>query len=458
MNVISWNCRGTGAKGFTSLIKDMCKEYDASLVFLLETHSSGVKARRQAQKMGLNGMFIIDSLGQAGGLWCLWNDVNWKIYVIEHSDQYVHMKVSWKNASSWFITAVYANPRFARRHALWEDLGKISDTMDGEWMVIGDFNAITNSNERKGGAQNFATRGMRSFCDMIQDCDLLDVGFQGSPFTWKHGRLHQRMDRVLINVSWRLKFQSASIFHLPFFKSDHKALLVQFKCQRKTNKRRRPFRFLASWLTHTDFPNLMANIWPINAQWCSHFKHFQSSVSSWNQRVFGNIFVRKKKLIRGLEEVDHKLLANPSHGLEEEQNNLWREYEKVLAQEELLWYQKSRSRWLHFGDRNTRFFHGVTAVRRKKNTYEILQDENGSWVGDPRRIENIVTKYYKELFSDDGMREQTCITGVFPKLSNEELHAINREITRGDILNVISHMGPFKAPGPDGLQAVFLKS
>lgn len=105
---------------------------------------------------------------------------------------------------------------------------------------------------------------------------------------------------------------------------------------------------------------------------------FQNSQSSWNQRVFGNIFDRKKKLIRGLEELDNRLLAGPSQALEEEQKSLWLEYEAVLAQAELLWYQKSRSNWLHSGNRNTRFFHGVTTIRRKKNTYDILQDEDGN--------------------------------------------------------------------------------
>lgn len=33
MNAISWNCRGSAAKGFSSLIKDMSKEYEASIFF-----------------------------------------------------------------------------------------------------------------------------------------------------------------------------------------------------------------------------------------------------------------------------------------------------------------------------------------------------------------------------------------------------------------------------------------
>lgn len=73
-------------------------------------------------------------------------------------------------------------------------------------MVLGDFNSIAANHERKGGAQNFAIRSLGSFCSMIQDCNLLDAGFQGGKFTWKNGRLQQRLDRVLINIQWRLKF------------------------------------------------------------------------------------------------------------------------------------------------------------------------------------------------------------------------------------------------------------
>lgn len=280
----------------------------------------------------------------------------------------------------------------------------------------------------------------------------------GGAFTWKNGKLQQRLDRVLINIQWRIKFQGASVFHLPFFKSDHRAILVQFKSKRITNKGRRPFRFLAAWLTHKDFPKMMSLAWPINSSWCSQVKQIQGSLCSWNKRVLGNNFERKKALIRGLEEVDKRMIVNPSALLEIDQKNLWLDYEKVLVQEELLWYQKSRSKWLHSGDTNTKFFHGVTTVRRKKNSYDIIQDDGGNWVGIPAQIESVVTQYYKDLFSDEGGREPACISGAFPKLSLEELRVFNREITRGYIYNVISHMGAFKAPGPDGLQVGFYKS
>lgn len=299
---------------------------------------------------------------------------------------------------------------------------------------------------------------MKNFCDMILACNLLDAGFQGSPFTWKHGRLFQRLDRVLVNIQWRLKFQGANVFHLPFFKSDHRALLVQLKGRKKPNRHRRPFRFLAAWLTHEDFPNMMASSWQRNGQWCNQIKYLQNSPYYWNRRVFGNIFERKQKLIRELERLDDKLVACSSAELEECHKNLWGELERVLSQEEILWYQKFRSKWLHSGDRNTKYFHGITAVRRKRNSYDILQDDGANWVGDPVRLEALVTNYYRNLFANDTDREPACISGAFPKLSSEDLISLEREITCGDIYNVVRHMGSFKAPGPDGFQAAFFKS
>lgn len=98
------------------------------------------------------------------------------------------------------------SPNYTKRQQLWEDLIRLSDSLNEPWMVLGDFNTIVASHERKGGSSNFSDRSQLSFRNMIDLCDLVDAGFQGSPFTWKHGNLFQWLDRVLINLRWRLKF------------------------------------------------------------------------------------------------------------------------------------------------------------------------------------------------------------------------------------------------------------
>lgn len=66
-------------------------------------------------------------------------------------------------------------------------------------------------------------------------------------------------------------------------------------------------------------------------------------------------------------------------------------------------------------------------------------------MGDPVQLENLVTNYYRGLFASEGVRDPTPIFGAFPKLSQEDLRLLEKEITCGDIFNVVSHMGSFKA-------------
>lgn len=85
----------------------------------------------------------------------------------------------------------------------------------------------------------------------------------------------------------------------------------------------------------------------------------------------------------------------------------------------------------------------------------MLQDKEGNWIGDQNLLEAMVTEYFKNLFSDDGIREPTCILGAFPKLSDDDKRMLDRPVTRSEIFNAINHMGAFKAVGSDGFQAAF---
>jgi len=82
MIVLAWNCYGMGACGFGNLIKDICKEYETSLLFLFETHASKEEGvERILPKLGFDSSFIQPAHGHLGGIWCLWNDDYWKVHV-----------------------------------------------------------------------------------------------------------------------------------------------------------------------------------------------------------------------------------------------------------------------------------------------------------------------------------------------------------------------------------------
>ena len=121
-------------------------------------------------------------------------------------------------------------------------------------------------------------------------------------------------------------------------------------------------------------------------------------------------------------------------------------------------YQISRAKWLSFGDCNTQYFHGVTTIRSRKNTFEAIQDTNGNWVANSDELERLVTNFFATLFKDDTPRSDLCMNGVFPQFPTYKLDWFKEVISDEDIHKVVFSMGNFKALGKDGFQVVFYKS
>jgi hypothetical protein len=70
------------------------------------------------------------------------------------------------------------------------------------------------------------------------------------------------------------------------------------------------------------------------------------------------------------------------------------EWEARCQQEETLWRQKSRIRWLNEGERNTKFFHRTTISRRTHNKILKIQDRDGIERESHKEIENILVNHF----------------------------------------------------------------
>ncbi|XP_020211577.1 uncharacterized protein LOC109796303 [Cajanus cajan] len=399
MNWMSWNCRGAGSKGFSSLMNDVIKEYDVGVLCLLETHINGRRAKQVASRIKLDGVHIVDAHGQAGGIWYLWDSKKWDLAIVTQSSQFIHIKVRCGD-SHWFCTFVYASPHPQFCIDLWRELCSLASGIDRPWALMGDFNAVLKNFERSNSSGSRSHRGDKAFCDFVQQNNLIDIGFQGSPYTWRRGSLFERLDRVLASYEWRMDFPEAEVTHLNPLKLDHVPVLLKLKNQRTLNSTRRPFRFEAAWLTHVNFKEVVKQSWRINGSWNDRVQHIQKACLDWNRSVFGNVFFQKRKLLRRLHGISRTLYSGPNKFLENLQTKLWQELEMVLHREEVIWFQKSRCKWLTMGDRNTRFFHGSTIVRRRKNRITKIINDEGEWITEQPELESFVTGFYKELFHD----------------------------------------------------------
>lgn len=118
------------------------------------------------------------------------------------------------------------------------------------------------------------------------------------------------------------------------------------------------------------------------------------------------------------------------------------EYEDILSKEEIFWKQKSRENWLRMGDKNTKFFHNVTKLRRSKNWISKLEIKKNQTIEDPKEInKEIISYYFKLLNNTEGsqLTEHNFFLEVIPKIiSDEENQKLNEKINLEEVFQALN--------------------
>ena len=460
MNCILWNCRGANKPNFRRSIRYILKKFKTDVLAVFETHASGERAGRICHGLGFDQTFRVDAVGQSGGLWLLWRSEVGEVEVVESSDQFIYARLS-KDQEVLNLIVVYAAPSVTRRSGLWTRLGDLMSTVSGPLMIGGDFNTILRIDERSGGNGQLSPDSI-AFGNWINENSLIDMGFRGSSYTWRRGReerwcVAKRLDRVLCCPHARLKWHEATVTHLPFLASDHAPLYIQLEPEVRGNPRRRPFRFEAAWLSHPGFKELLSSSWQREISTPEALKKLHQTLRRWNKEVFGDVQMRKEKLMGEIKAIQDLLDQRHDDALLKKEEELLKEFECVLEQEEMLWFQKSREKWIDLGDRNTKFFHTSTVVRRSRNRVDMLKNSEDVWVTNSVELEQLATTYYKRLYSLEDVDEfvDSLSPLGFPRIDETDARDLNKQFVAVEVVKAVQSMGKFKAPGPDGFQAVF---
>ncbi|XP_061363867.1 uncharacterized protein LOC133307381 [Gastrolobium bilobum] len=328
---------------------------------------------------------------------------------LEEDHQYVHTKLCWLGSGDEEqITFVYGSPRWLERKVLWENLGRIAGYEDGKWAIMGDFNAYVEQGDKQGGAVvNWGS--VQDFVDYLSDCGLSDLGYTGPKFTWRRGGLQERLDRLVVNDNWLLEYPNRSISYIHFHGSDHRPIVLKDDLLDGDSGGIKPFRFMTAWMIVGSFNDVVVDYWDRNANWNSAKEKFKVEASIWHKN------------------------------------------------EELTWYQRSRSNWLAFGDRNSKFYHSATKARARRNKIRALRKEDGSWEENLEELKILVIKFFKDLYMEDCQVLQSgSVVNYFPVIDNYLWRRIGDIPSREEIRSTFFKMQPYKAPGADGLHAVFL--
>jgi hypothetical protein len=198
------------------------------------------------------------STTRSGGVMLLWKkEIN--IQLLFSAPNYIDVQIQERPDKIWHLTGVYGEPRWEDKYKTWDRIRELHSQHNLPWVLIGDFNEILFSHEKEGGNPrplNF----MQNFRDVLTDCNLHDIGFVGDQFTWRRGRIRERLDCALANTHWNNMHPDATLHHLEAMRSDHRPILLETEVTmapgRNTSK-----KFEAKWLKEDSFQEVVEEAW-----------------------------------------------------------------------------------------------------------------------------------------------------------------------------------------------------
>ncbi|KAL7186742.1 hypothetical protein ACSBR2_028466 [Camellia fascicularis] len=294
---------------------------------------------------------------------------------------------------NWAVAFVYAPPQRGNRRGFWGQFKKMVSENKYPFLCIGDFNEIGAMGEKQGGVDCRMSQ-IQLFVELLSDCAIMDLEFNGAPYTWSNNQLREnnireRLDRAVATIDWRALYSCAQVFHEVQVGSDHCPIILN--CCLPLKKIPRLFKFETMWSTSPDCVELIRSKWASDVSGSNMFqlvhklKECRSGLKEWSKLTFGN----NKICIAQLKSELSKLQAqSPTDENLQLQGQLKTELECVLAREEMYLHQRSRIRWLSYGDKNSAFFHASMIQRRQRNQILKLQTEEGFWLNSDQDIKH----------------------------------------------------------------------
>eukprot|EP00253_Pinus_taeda_P015937 PITA_15937 len=171
----------------------------------------------------------------------------------------------------------------------------------------------------------------------------------------------------------------------------------------------------------------------------------------------------KQKLEEEMEALQQRII---NEGRTEESSRkegiILGKLEERRKQEEVLWRQKSRIKWLREGERNTKFFHQAMIHHRQRNRIFSIKNEGGERIVEQEGIEKVLMEYHKGILTEPHMDRSEAIKEVctaIPRIVTEDKNkALMRAASLEEVEEVVMSMKKGTTPGLDGFTVDFYQA
>ncbi|GAU47212.1 hypothetical protein TSUD_403530 [Trifolium subterraneum] len=365
-----------------------------------------------------------------GGMLTIWNT---DLFVFKYSftgDGFLGICVDW-NGSVLYIINVYAPCTLSGKRKLWDDLLNFkSSNEEGEWCLGGDFNAILKIGERKGSSSLIRQNERWEFRQFVEGMEVVDVPVTGKKFTWFSAdrKAMSRLDRFLLSEGFIDKAGVSGQWVGDRDISDHCPIWLSLNIEGK-----KAF-VLKEKLTK-----------------------LKEALKGWNREVFRVLDLNIEKPVKELNEVESMLASDDVMADFVDRGGIQKNFWDQLHYKESLLKQKSRMRWVKYGDTNSRYIHASLKGRRRRNQMVTIK-KGDEWLQGVDCIKNEVKQHFEKNFSEEWLN-RPFLSGIdFNVLNNEDNSLLLEPFGEEEVREVIWSSDGNKSPGPDGFNFNFLKA
>jgi exonuclease III len=187
MKIISFNIRGLGAAEKKKEVRRLVSERKPSVLCIQESKLEVVDDFLCRSLWGSDPMAFSfkPSVGASGGIITVWDPSVVDVWMSINIDNCLIIKGNIvKNNDVFCLANVYAPCESRGRQVLWNALSNLFMLHnESAWCVLGDFNVVRSSDERRGRVDN-SSGDFVSFNQFIDGNYLVDLPLCGRNFTW----------------------------------------------------------------------------------------------------------------------------------------------------------------------------------------------------------------------------------------------------------------------------------
>jgi hypothetical protein len=227
----------------------------------------------------------------------------------------------------------------------------------------------------------------------------------------------------------------------------------------------KPFRFNNYWLENIKFNKVVEEWWrsqEVNG-WMTFvlkekLRGLKARLKEWHIGEYGSMEDRINKVVKEIIEVD---IRGENVGLSNlevsRRKELFVDFWKLQKNREVTLFQRSRSKWIRYGDSNSKFFHGCVVAKSKRNCMVALKVRE-VWIDKPLQIREAVVNYFGNHFSAPNSIRPNLNGVPFPELSFDENLMLTAPFSMEEIHLVVRESDGNKSPDPDEFNFSFLKN